>query len=67
MPQQASAPVTRAAMERAGRILMVHENFRWQKAFRLLRAEIDAGEQELAPVRFGMEGGWCCQPATTEQ
>lgn len=32
-----------AAAERAGRPLLVHENFRWQKAFRLLRAEIDAG------------------------
>ena len=26
-----------------GRPLLVHENFRWQRAFRLLRAEIDAG------------------------
>ena len=32
-----------AAADRAGRPLLVHENFRWQKAFRLLRAEIDAG------------------------
>lgn len=32
-----------AAAERAGRPLLVHENFRWQKAFRLMRAEIDAG------------------------
>lgn len=31
------------AATRAGRPLLVHENFRWQKAFRLLRAEIDAG------------------------
>lgn len=31
------------AAERAGRPLIVHENFRWQRAFRLLRAEIDAG------------------------
>jgi predicted dehydrogenase len=32
-----------SAAERAGRPLLVHENFRWQKAFRLLRTEIDAG------------------------
>lgn len=32
-----------AAAERAGRPLLVHENFRWQRAFRLIRAEIDAG------------------------
>ncbi len=31
------------AAERAGRPLLVHENFRWQRAFRLIRAEIDAG------------------------
>ena len=31
------------AAERAGRPLIVHENFRWQRPFRLLRAEIDAG------------------------
>ena len=31
------------ASTRTGRPLLVHENFRWQKAFRLLRAEIDAG------------------------
>ncbi len=31
------------AAERAGRPLIVHENFRWQKAFRLLRAELDRG------------------------
>ncbi len=31
------------AAERAGRPLIVHENFRWERAFRLVRAEIDAG------------------------
>ena len=31
------------AAEKAGRPLIIHENFRWQKPFRLLRAEIDAG------------------------
>ncbi|HET9068321.1 MAG TPA: Gfo/Idh/MocA family oxidoreductase [Amaricoccus sp.] len=31
------------AGERAGRPLLVHENFRWQRAFRRIRAEIDAG------------------------
>ena len=31
------------AAERAGRPLIVHENFRWQRPLRLLRAEIDAG------------------------
>lgn len=31
------------AADRAGRTLIVHENFRWQKAFRTLRAQIDAG------------------------
>jgi predicted dehydrogenase len=31
------------AADRAGRPLLVHENFRWQRAFRLLRAEVDAG------------------------
>lgn len=31
------------AAERAGRPLIVHENFRWQRAFRLLRAQLDAG------------------------
>ena len=31
------------AAERAGRPLLVHENFRWQRPLRLLRAEIDAG------------------------
>ena len=31
------------AAERSGRPLIVHENFRWQRPFRLLRAEIDAG------------------------
>lgn len=31
------------AAERAERPLVVHENFRWQKAFRLLRARLDAG------------------------
>ena len=31
------------AAARADRPLLVHENFRWQRAFRLLRAEIDAG------------------------
>jgi predicted dehydrogenase len=31
------------AAERAGRPLIVHENFRWQKAFRVLRAQVDAG------------------------
>lgn len=30
------------AADRARRPLLVHENFRWQMAFRLLRAEIDA-------------------------
>jgi predicted dehydrogenase len=31
------------AAERVGRPLIVHENFRWQRPLRLLRAEIDAG------------------------
>lgn len=31
------------AAERAGRPLLVHENFRWQRPLRLLRSEIDAG------------------------
>ncbi len=31
------------AADRAGRPLIVHENFRWQRAFRLLRARLDAG------------------------
>jgi predicted dehydrogenase len=31
------------AAERAGRPLIVHENFRWQRPLRLVRAEIDAG------------------------
>lgn len=31
------------AAERAGRPLIVHENFRWEKAFRLIRARLDAG------------------------
>ena len=31
------------AADRAGRPLIVHENFRWERAFRLIRAEIDAG------------------------
>jgi predicted dehydrogenase len=31
------------AAERAGRPLIVHENFRWERAFRIVRAEIDAG------------------------
>lgn len=31
------------AADRARRPLLVHENFRWQRAFRLVRAEIDAG------------------------
>lgn len=31
------------AAERAGRPLLVHENFRWQRPLRLLRAEIAAG------------------------
>ena len=31
------------AADRAGRPLLVHENFRWQHAFRLVRAEIEAG------------------------
>jgi D-apiose dehydrogenase len=31
------------AAERAGRPLVVHENFRWQKAFRVLRDELDRG------------------------
>lgn len=31
------------AAEHARRPLIVHENFRWQKAFRLLRAELDSG------------------------
>lgn len=32
-----------AAAERAGRPLIVHENFRWQKPLRELRARLDAG------------------------
>jgi D-apiose dehydrogenase len=31
------------AAERAGKPLIVHENFRWQRPLRLLRAQIDAG------------------------
>ena len=31
------------AAERAGLPLIVHENFRWQRAFRLLRGQLDAG------------------------
>jgi D-apiose dehydrogenase len=39
------------AAERAERPLIVHENFRWQKAFRLLRAELDCGT--IGKPRFG--------------
>ncbi len=31
------------AAERAGRPLLVHENFRWQRQFRVLKAQLDAG------------------------
>lgn len=31
------------AADRAGRPLLVHENFRWQRAFRILREKLDAG------------------------
>src|SRR5690606_27318092 len=31
------------AADRAGRPLIVHENFRWERPFRVLRAEIEAG------------------------
>ncbi len=31
------------AAERAGRPLIIHENFRWERPFRILRTEIDAG------------------------
>lgn len=43
------------AAERAGRPLIVHENFRWQKAFRLLRAELDrgtVGRPQFARIAF---------------
>lgn len=33
-----------SAAEKAGVPLLVHENFRWQKPFRMMRASLDAGE-----------------------
>ncbi len=42
-PTWADAVAMVEAAERAARPLLVHENFRWQRPLRLLRAELDAG------------------------
>jgi predicted dehydrogenase len=42
-PSYADGRAMVEAAERAARPLIVHENFRWQRPFRLLRARLDAG------------------------
>jgi predicted dehydrogenase len=58
-----------AAAARAGRVLMVGENFRFMPAFRAVRRLIDAGalgalrEVHLIARGFRQPSGWRCAPA----